>query len=551
MGSSVSGLLTPSLAQNSTDSSQHSKYASVGWQANPSRRGTLQIVENCIFTIFACTWSIQHLNLPEPHARWLTKLSRKCKWALLTIFFPEFLLAQSISEFRMAWRCLEIMDKSGVHVAYPRWHFPRKGLKSKDEAVVGESQWTLTHSYYANMGGFRLCKGAADTKILSISQLAKHWKAIEKRELSEDDIKNKSKTDYFAKSIAIVQISSLLLSILARVRRRLDFSQLELVTMAFAICGVFTYVFRWYKPQGIETATHILAEGSINKAFDDPGILHYDRFWHVVRHVEGDTELSYMDRVPNDYLQRAKRHISNSLFEAFLELHPVLYSLTIITIVFGCIHLIAWNFEFPSHVEKILWRTAALVSIGLPPVTLLVVPISAAIYKRLVSLNKYKFMAACLIAVREFAWESSDGKRLDILRQQLEKLEKAQDDLEMVEQQNYKDIFGLEENKELLKHLCDFIHKEKDRFSKVFPDFPKQFERLLAIMHDDAYPNDTSRLDLYPQLRLRWPSTIISAAGIVYCAARLSVIVLAFSSLRSMPDSVYVTTWAKNIPDVQ
>lgn len=33
--------------------------AVVGWQANPGRRGTLTIIENCLFTIIACTWSVQ------------------------------------------------------------------------------------------------------------------------------------------------------------------------------------------------------------------------------------------------------------------------------------------------------------------------------------------------------------------------------------------------------------------------------------------------------------------------------------------------------------
>lgn len=37
-----------------------------GWQPNPDRRGTLGIVESCLFTVFACTWSFQHLNVPGP-----------------------------------------------------------------------------------------------------------------------------------------------------------------------------------------------------------------------------------------------------------------------------------------------------------------------------------------------------------------------------------------------------------------------------------------------------------------------------------------------------
>ena len=260
----------------------------------------------------------------------------------------------------------------------------------------------------------------------------------------------------------------------------------------------------------------------------------YDRFWQVVRHVQGDSEQLYQGRIPNDYLPRM-----------FLELHPVLYPLTAITVFFGGIHLIAWNFEFPTPAEKIFWRTAGLVSVSLPLIALLVVPVCAALHKRLVGLNTYNFIAACLVAIREYAWEAPDKKELYRLR---EELENAYDNTEMIKTEHYKKIFNRQKDHECLERLRDFICKRKH----LFPlEFPGQFEQLLGIIRDDTYPEDADRLDLYPQLRLRWPTIILSITGIVYCIARFSTIVLAFSSLRSMPASVYVTTWAKSIPDIQ
>jgi len=44
---------------------------------------------------------------------------------------------------------------------------------------------------------------------------------------------------------------------------------------------------------------------------------------------------------------------------------------------------------------------------------------------------------------------------------------------------------------------------------------------------------------------------ILLATGFLYLIFRIGIIVLALVSLRSMPDSVYDTTWAKNIPSIQ
>jgi hypothetical protein len=44
---------------------------------------------------------------------------------------------------------------------------------------------------------------------------------------------------------------------------------------------------------------------------------------------------------------------------------------------------------------------------------------------------------------------------------------------------------------------------------------------------------------------------ILFVIGYLYFIFRICIIVLALISLKSMPDSVYDTTWAKNIPSVQ
>ncbi|KAL1987417.1 hypothetical protein VTN96DRAFT_3799 [Rasamsonia emersonii] len=157
-------------------------------------------------------------------------------------------------------------------------------------------------------------------------------------------------------------------------------------------------------------------------------------------------------------------------------------------------------------------------------------------------------MGSCLLAIREFAWQEADQQaRLNLLKC-LKSLEEAYDDPKNIEKRYYKDIFRNNENEQLFKSLGDFIKKRKDLFPMEFHD---QFKRLLNMMQEDTYPKDAYRLDSYPQLTLRWPIIILSATGIVYCITRVAIIILAFSCLRLMPDSVYVTSWANFIPNVQ
>jgi hypothetical protein len=55
----------------------------------------------------------------------------------------------------MAWRSMESMNNvSAVQVTYPQWY--RHRVQTKSNNGKDPLKWTLTHSYYANMGGFQL-----------------------------------------------------------------------------------------------------------------------------------------------------------------------------------------------------------------------------------------------------------------------------------------------------------------------------------------------------------------------------------------------------------
>jgi len=94
--------------------------------------------------ILACTWTVQHLNVPEQRngrdpglvgdLKWnLKPFLRSTKWMLITAIAPEFVIGMACYELVWAMDCHQ---------------------KLQEFASQNQVPWTLTHTYWANMGGF-------------------------------------------------------------------------------------------------------------------------------------------------------------------------------------------------------------------------------------------------------------------------------------------------------------------------------------------------------------------------------------------------------------
>ena len=183
---------------------------------------------------------------------------------MLTLFFPEFIMAHAILEFVMAVKDMVLDKKHHLDNKLPWWfRQPRRSdvesgregsPPSGDPRRQQEAKWTLTHCYFANMGGLYIQNRSPppENRLLTAGHFANSWECINVLNLLEDDLNDKSKANYFTKAIAVIQIIQLLLSLIVRKVRHLAFSQLETLTLAFAICGVLTYICSWYKPQNIK-----------------------------------------------------------------------------------------------------------------------------------------------------------------------------------------------------------------------------------------------------------------------------------------------------------
>lgn len=112
----------------------------VNYVSGPNVRSTLTIVWNSLATIFLCTWTVQHLNIPDPkQASGLPALWRKLKWMFVMIIAPEFMVGKALGD----WVAASASESCPV-------------MKLKAEEA--KSKWTITHAFYANMGGFLVHK---------------------------------------------------------------------------------------------------------------------------------------------------------------------------------------------------------------------------------------------------------------------------------------------------------------------------------------------------------------------------------------------------------
>ncbi|PMD30200.1 hypothetical protein L207DRAFT_474005 [Hyaloscypha variabilis F] len=149
--------LLPSLtyAYTTFDSNCSIPTHSTNFVSSSDTRGTLDILWSCLFTIITCTWTVQHLNVPEQREGrnpgvwgsiwWAIKRGwTSAKWMLTTVLAPEMLLAKNVGDVSALNLDLEELQ---------------------DWAAQDGVLWTRTHSLFANMGGFVIRRSSLERAV--------------------------------------------------------------------------------------------------------------------------------------------------------------------------------------------------------------------------------------------------------------------------------------------------------------------------------------------------------------------------------------------------
>lgn len=225
------------------------------WQSEPTTRGTFTILSTSLITLVLCVWSSIHLNLPGFGPIPLSAFVRRLQWIAIGLFMPEVLVTTARGQYHLAKRISmeahrTFQDKTEDEES--RGHRPRPRKHA----------WTMTHSYWAIMGGI-----AADTtgheRFLpagslplftssGVSMLLRYEPDLIP-DISEDDIKDKSKGGSVAKFLACIQATWFCASCIGRIAQRLPLSQFELCTFAHALCTVIVHILWWKKPLDVAT----------------------------------------------------------------------------------------------------------------------------------------------------------------------------------------------------------------------------------------------------------------------------------------------------------
>ncbi|CAK7227590.1 hypothetical protein SBRCBS47491_006622 [Sporothrix bragantina] len=145
--------------------------------------------------------------------------------------------------------------------------------------------------------------------------------------LTEDNIRDKSKSDAFTKLLALAQVSWFVAQCIMRAAKQLPISQIEAMTLGYIPVFIVTYFFWWDKPKDIRSPSlvdlpHMTTEQmrvfelmAVSNKFDDegqPDQVTYMNVWYLTPHLfEKEAE----DKAVHDTQMRwATRHGSQVEF---------------------------------------------------------------------------------------------------------------------------------------------------------------------------------------------------------------------------------------------
>jgi hypothetical protein len=255
------------------DNSSSSRDANlVGWVLESPGRGTLSLIQTCLFTTLLCTWVVIHPRVTRNRSR---RIFHKLALFLKTVIAPEFIAVEGLQE----------------------WSQARQTVKRCEHLTDGELE--LVQAFYIGMLALRY-RTERGEKVIWPNQyqwlLEQHlidWRDHQSWGLSKEIIRDKSNANAPVKAFALLQVSWFVTQSILRSAHNLPLSQLESMTLSYVPLFLVSYFFWWAKPKDVLTPSvvqlpdmsieqKVIFENlSVDTTFDDEHTKQQYSWWNI------------------------------------------------------------------------------------------------------------------------------------------------------------------------------------------------------------------------------------------------------------------------------
>ncbi|KAJ7592048.1 hypothetical protein C8J56DRAFT_886776 [Mycena floridula] len=215
----------------------------------------------------------------------------------------------------------------------------------------------MAHGFFFSMGGFVSHGGFPITTLRQISDESDVAKGYRKdiRGLKEEEIKDRSKGDSLSKGLALLQVLWFITQCIGRQIQHLPITALEIATIAFAVLNIFIWLLWWNKPLIINAPICIGPQDVMGKTLSKADLR--DRI--LCGPLIGDYN-SYLPEhstsVPLFWSSGDEGSNDDNSLVILFEM--------LLGCIFGGIHCLGWNSDFPSLIESMMWKVAAVFITG-------------------------------------------------------------------------------------------------------------------------------------------------------------------------------------------
>ncbi|KAJ8582552.1 hypothetical protein M405DRAFT_750064, partial [Rhizopogon salebrosus TDB-379] len=185
------------------------------------------IIWSCAATLFACTWTAIHPNIPGVDESKRAITSRRFFILFIALVAPELIITWATRQYFSA----------------------RKATINFNHTF----EWTVTHGFFAWMGGFLLYVNGEPRATLTPDELLDFVRngSVDMPDIMQAEIEDRSKGDALSKGVAILQLAWFVLQLVVRYIQNLPITLLEIDTLAVAALTSTAYGWWWNKPKDV------------------------------------------------------------------------------------------------------------------------------------------------------------------------------------------------------------------------------------------------------------------------------------------------------------